>query len=291
MRTDRILAILGLSLTLLLPIEAAGAGDGDGWGSETGDHSTTISGQEQAEEVQDIVHGGVGNDGTWTPPSKWPEYTYVPTCSHNTPEGGADALCNGATRPCATRQEHAIQMWVFRRTVFADGREPTRWERVATICKGPDDDRPTTPVVTTEMVVQAARAMAPQVRAHVEPEAQSYVHFPNNYYADTPNVTRTVTLFGHSIAVRFTAGETTWDFGDDSTATGNGIKGADVGQSGSVEHAYARQGDYSVTASATYTVSFTLPDGRDVTQEVAGVPGPAAELEIGEIQSIVTDVD
>ncbi|KQZ75469.1 hypothetical protein [Nocardioides sp. Root151] len=291
MKAYRALGSLALFLGLLLaPVNAAIAGDDDGWGSGETEHGTEITGQ-QGNDTQDVIDHSIGDDGTYTPPTQWPEYKYVPTCSINAPEGGADVLCGAAVNTCdAMGETGAIRFWVYRRTIFADGRKPTAWDQVATVCKGPDDPMPTTPVVTTEMVVQVARALAPKTQPHVEPATQSYVNIPNNYYADAPDVTRTVNLFGHSIAVRFTGGETTWDFGDGNSATGTGIEGAEVGQAGSVEHGYDRKGEYSVTVSTAYDVSFTLPDGQAVTQQVTGVPGPAAQLQIGEIQTTVNDV-
>lgn len=284
--------VAALAALLLATAGPAVAGDGDtGYGTDHSQNETQITGQQQQQHVDDLVHDTVHN-GTYTPPTEWPEYRYVPTCSANGPENGADALCNAAVSVCRV-QGHPVgtlRFWVYQRTVYADGRKPTNWKQVGTVCKEPDEELVTTPVVTTEMVVEVARAMTPVVEAHVEPAARSYVNVPNNYYADAPSTTRTVHLFGHAIVITFTAGDPQWDFGDGSSGAGSGIQGASVGQEGAVEHAYSAQGSYAVTVSAGYQVSFTLPNGQDVTQQLTGRAGPAAQLDVGEVQTQVTGV-
>jgi len=46
-------------------------------------------------------------------------------------------------------------------------------------------------VVTAEMVVDEAYAAAPRPDAAVQPGTRSFVHIPNNYYADAPDDTVT----------------------------------------------------------------------------------------------------
>jgi hypothetical protein len=97
-----------------------------------------------------------------------------------------------------------------------------------------------------------------------------------------------VNVLGHPIAVTFTVSDLTWDFGDGTGATGAGVKDADVGAPGAVEHAYGRQGSYRITATSTVGVSFTLPNGQAVNTPGAfrftSVP---VALPIGEVQTRV----
>ncbi len=44
-------------------------------------------------------------------------------------------------------------------------------------------------MVTAEMVVDEAYAAAPRPDAAVQPGTRSFVHIPNNYYADAPDDT------------------------------------------------------------------------------------------------------
>jgi len=86
---------------------------------------------------------------------------------------------------------------------------------------------PARPQVTTEMVTEAARVTAPVNPPHVEPGTVSYVNIPNNYWTESPTVSDSVTVVGQTIPLVWTPTGTTWDFGDGSSATGEGVEGAD----------------------------------------------------------------
>lgn len=81
----------------------------------------------------------------------------------------------------------------------------------------------------------------------------------------------------------------TWDFGDGSPpGSGMGVKDADVGAPGAVEHEYLQQGTYTITATSTVGVRFTLPNGQTVDIPNAfSMPGEPVDLPIGEIQTRV----
>jgi len=149
-----------------------------------------------------------------------------------------------------------------------------------------DPTAPVAPVITTQMVSEAAKVTAPVNPPHVEPGTVSYVHVPNNYWADAPTVNDSVTLLGVTIPLRWTPTGTTWSFGDGATASGNGVEGADVGAAGAVEHAYGRQGGYAISTTTTYDLTFVLPGGGSQTIQLAAPPSPPVTLPIREIQSL-----
>ncbi len=146
---------------------------------------------------------------------------------------------------------------------------------------------PGPPQITTAMVVAAASAVAPTNPPHVQPGQISYVHVPNNYWAEAPTVNASLTLLGVVVPLRWTPISTTWSFGDGSSATGNGIAGADAGVAGTVEHAYDRQGSYAVTTATAYDLTFTIPGQGAQTVQLSSPPSPAVTLPIREIQTRV----
>jgi hypothetical protein len=242
-------------------------------------------------EEQDSTPGGVTPDGTYVPPTgpRPPvyEHYYTPACMVNGPpgQGSADALCMAAVSVCEAQGQPrgTLYMQHWRREVPGG-----TWESMGNECRGPGEPTREEPEVTQEMVLDEAYAAAPSPQARVQPGTRSYVNVPNNYYADAPDQTVDVTVLGDSIAVRFTVNEVTWDFGDGTSATGEGIKDADVGTPGAVEHAYTRQGSYRITATSTVGVSFTLPNGQAVNLPNAfSMPGEAVDLPVGEIQTRV----
>lgn len=150
---------------------------------------------------------------------------------------------------------------------------------------------PGPPQITTAMVTAAATAVAPTNPPHVEPGLVSYVHVPNNYWADAPTVNNAVTILGVTIPLRWTPVSTTWSFGDGSSATGNGIAGADLGAAGTVEHAYDRQGSYAITTATAYDLTFTIPGQGAQTVQLSSPPSPSVVLPISEIQTRVDYVN
>jgi hypothetical protein len=144
---------------------------------------------------------------------------------------------------------------------------------------------PATPVITTEMVSQAASVTAPRNPPHVEPGHDSLVNIPNNYWTDTEPVADEITVLGVRIPMHWTPTSTTWDFGDGATATGNGVRGADVGTPGTVEHAYDRRGSYAITTSTSYDLTFRLPGHGPQTIHLTAPPSPAVTLPVRELQT------
>lgn len=259
---------------------ASHGGDGDVTGDGNGIDVTWTEG-----------HGntGSGEDPVYTVPGPWTEYRYVPTCDANKPEGGADALCMAAVSTCPDDLE--IRYWVFSRTRYPDGREPTDWERIRTECRGPGQVSDGQPVITQQMVTDAARQAAPRPAVHVEPSARTFVNVPTNVYAETEPQVINVELVGVQVPITFTPTSYTWSFGDGGTRTGAGIAQARVGQTGAVEYEYRRRGKYGITLTRGYQVSVVFPDGSTVTlTEPITATSEPYNLPVGEIQTVVTKV-
>ena len=146
---------------------------------------------------------------------------------------------------------------------------------------------PAPPQVTTEMVTAAARVVAPTSPPHVEPGTVSYVNIPNNYWTESPTVRDSVTVLGQVIPLVWTPTSTTWDFGDGGSATGDGVKGADVGAAGAIEHSYARQGSYQISTTTTYNLTFVLPGQGAQTISLTATPSDPVTLPVREIQTLV----
>jgi PKD domain len=281
------LATFQTAVAVVPSLDGDNGGDGPTYSGDLGDNGVGITG----EDPGGSSGGDDGSDGTsdvgYVPTGPTYEYDKVPACMANGPgEDGNDALCGAATMSCDPGE---LRWMVYRRIEGGDG----PWESLGTQCLGPGEDVvPPEPEVTEADVVDAAEAAAPDSEVHVEPATESYVNVPNNFYADSDAQTVTLEVLGEAIAVQFAPQRYAWDFGDGGTATGAGVEGAKVGSAGAVEHRYRRGGEYGITLTRTFTVSFTLPSGEAVT-----VPGDISStsdpypLSVGEVQSVVTDVE
>jgi hypothetical protein len=249
---------------------------------------TIIQGSDQGQTgFPGIYHPGQPYQHSEGPPPPLYKDYYTPACSVNGPPGqDGGAMCMAATAVCKARgQDDAIFMQHWRQQV-----SPTvgTWEFQGNVCRGPDEPAQQEPQITVEMVLDQAFAAAPKPTAVVQPGNRSYVNLPNNYYADAPSQTVPVVVLGQTIPVTFTVTEVRWDFGDGATATGEGVKDAGLHQDGAIEHPYAAQGSYDITATSVMSVSFTIPGGGQ--QSLPGaleVPGEQRTLPIGEIETRV----
>jgi hypothetical protein len=143
------------------------------------------------------------------------------------------------------------------------------------------------PVVTAQMVTDAASALAPASVPHVEPGTVSYVNVPNNYWTDAGVVRQTLTVLGQAIPLTWVPSSTTWSFGDGSSATGDGVRGASLGAAGAVEHAYRTRGSYAISTATTWNLTFVLPGQGARTIALTGPPSAPVELPVSEIQTLV----
>jgi hypothetical protein len=275
---------LALALALAMATPAA-AGDGDSWGTGGTDDTADVD----FSNSTPATDHGPGTTPIYTAPGPWTEYRYVPTCSVNSPEGGADALCMGAVSTCDPGE---IRFWVYTRQMSADNKPTSDWKQVGVQCRGADDPAEGGPAqITEQMIFDQARQAAPKTVVHAEPVTTSYVNVPTNFYADDEAVTTTVTVAGLNVDIRFTPTGYQWKFGDGGAGSGVGVKGAPVGGAGAVEHVFKRSGTYGITLTRTYAVRFRLPNGevRELSMPLSNTSAPY-DLKIGEIQSVVTDV-
>jgi hypothetical protein len=284
--------IVTMAVVVVALLVAGPAATADGPGNYDGHNSSNGTVFDGSAGHQDQSPGSGTPTGVYdpsSPPAVVYEHFWTPACSPNGPPPyTSDVMCMAAASGCKYQgQPDAILMRHYRRAS-----DSKTWEFVDNECRGPDQPARQEPRITQEMVFDQAYAAAPRPTAGVQPGNRSYVNLPNNYYADAPGKTETVTVLGHPIRVVFTVNQVTWDFGDDQSATGKGVKNADVGAPGAVEHAYARQGSYQITASTTVGVQFTLPDGQAVDQPNAFTfTSDAVQLPVGEIQTRVDSTD
>ena len=251
--------------------------------------------------VEVVDHGGStgndgGNDPVYTVPGPYYQYYYTPACSVNGPPGqGADALCMAATSTCTQEQDGpatVLRFFVYRMLMNPDGSEAGDWESMGSQCRGPDDEPEGGPEVITEADIRAAvEGVVPVPSVTVEPAGGTYVNVPTNFVSEGSDQTTTVQVLGVPVQVQFTATDTRWSFGDGTSGTGNGIRNASVGQAGAVEHDYRRAGTYTVTVTRTYSVTLSLPDGQSSSLDGFTRTSPGLSLPVGEVQSLVTEID
>lgn len=229
----------------------------------------------------DPVQPTPDNPNQGVPVPEWPKTFVVEACAGGIPAGvqfDSTAYCPQPPCPDGT--------W----TRFARFVQPAAGAVAAfsgTYCADPN--AVPVPVVTPQMVTDAAKQVAPKPTAQVQPGARSYVNIPNNYFTEHAESTVPVTVLGQQIQVTFVPAGDAWDFGDGASGEGSGIEDADVGAAGAVEHAYERAGSYAISVSRTYTVRFTIPGGPITVDDAFTIPGPETDLPVGEIQTRVDD--
>lgn len=292
-----VLAVALLSGTAATTGSAA-ADDCDGWGANGNGDSTEVCGSEQNEETTPGNPGGI----SIRIPGPWTQRVYTPFCSSNVVtatgpgmteyDSGPDAMCEGASS-CPADDE--FRWWGFERPMSAENRAPEDdfgFDRTGPVCRGADDPSETEPpTITVEDIMEKARAMAPTPTFVIEPAAKSYVNIPTNFASNAEAVTVNVVVLGFTIPVEFTPGDVTWSFGDGTTGSGVGVRHASVGQAGAVEHAYARSGSFDVSVTVGYTARVFVPTGPiDIPTPINRTAAPQT-LAVGEIQSVVTEVD
>ncbi|MET0469177.1 MAG: hypothetical protein ABWZ87_10580 [Aeromicrobium sp.] len=258
----------------------------------TGDDDEIVFEDDESSNDQTGNGTGGGGDAVIRIPKPYKEYRYVPNCSANAPEGGADALCGGAVYTCPEPGDINYRVYTRQRNAdgsLADGAE---WEPGGLQCRGADDPPEGGPIeITTADIADEARKAAPVTVVHVEPVTTTFVNVPNNFYADDEGQDATVELLGQAIALRFEPTGFAWSFGDGSSGSGAGQEGAPVGGAGTVEHEYRRSGDVEITLTRTFEVTYTIPGGQTGVLPAPGVSNTSAPyaLQVGEIQSTVTN--
>lgn len=262
------------------------------WASpRAGDSSGTITSTETTTQVQPGSTGSTGSTastGTTSPGSGTSSAAATGPLGFGPQAGPLTGGCDPALYPGGYSANFAVPAPCIQPTCTSVS--PTTGNVVSGGCQGTPPAASTAPVITTRMATEAARVVAPVNPPHVEPGTVSYVHFPNNYWADAPTVNDSVTLLGVMIPLRWTPTSTSWSFGDGATAIGNGVPDADLGAPGAIEHSYARHGSYAVTTTTNYDLTFLVPGQAAQTIQLSSPPSPAVTLPVREIASLVTYV-
>ena len=149
------------------------------------------------------------------------------------------------------------------------------------------------PVVSAEVVREWARRELPAVRLGLAPETQTLVNIQTIMWVNTQTQTQTQTqtevalpavqLLGQDIAVRVRVDRVHWVFGDGHSADSPGLGRAFTDQDhcgtaqcpGFFGHTYTATGKMTVTASVTWSASFSV-NGAPDTPIPSGLSGPAA---------------
>ncbi|GAA3546327.1 hypothetical protein AFL01nite_30210 [Aeromicrobium flavum] len=283
-------------VTVLILGSGAFAHAGDYGGKEDGKGDVIVDGTETTETTT----GGIGGTRIFVP-GPWTQRVLVPYCPANLVRATGrgmreyemdDDMCMGAVSTCPDPEDR--RWWVFERPMNADNvATEDGFSRGGVVCRGaadPSEAEP--PTITVEQIMDQARARAPRPTFVIEPAAKSYVNVPTNFAAQVAPATVNVELLGFTIPVEFTPGDATWRFGDGGSDTGVGVRNASVGQSGAVEHVYARSGDYDVSVTVGYDVRIIVPTGDPITlpTPISRAAAPQS-LTVGEVQSVVTGVD
>lgn len=291
-----------LALTTALVFGAGvGAYADPTWDGENTDGGTDVGGTDGGSNGNPGTGGNNGGGGAIRVPVPWTQKVFVPYCSDNSVratgrgvgdyETVGDVLCTGFGS-CPADDEYRYR--VFERSMGPDNlATEDNFRSAGVVCRGRDEPNESEPpTITTEDIIERARALAPTPTFVIEPADRSYVNIPTNFAAEAEAARVTVELLGYSIPVEFTPGDVTWSFGDGSSGSGVGVRNASVGQSGAVEHAYARSGEFSVSVTVGYTARIFVPNGPpiDMPTPIDRTSAPQA-LEVGEIQSVVTEVD
>ena len=145
---------------------------------------------------------------------------------------------------------------------------------VANGCGDPAPGTPAAPAIdyadlrsTAEIVVASVRPAAPSVG--VQPDGRALFNTPVVVFVGTPGGSLSDSAVnpasGRTITVRLSAPTYTWSFGDGterSGGPGRRYDRGDVPREGSgnpyVSHTYARSGSYTISATATYDVSYEI---------------------------------
>ncbi|MCD9154985.1 PKD domain-containing protein [Aeromicrobium duanguangcaii] len=295
------LSASALALVIVLGTAVASHADPDWTGENTGG-GTDVGGVEDGQNGTPGGTPGVGGGTKISIPGPWTQRIYVPACDANSVratgpgvsdyETVGDVLCTHFEASCPG--DGTNRWYVYERPMGADNRATREnFTSEGTVCRSrPDPSESEPPTITVGDIMDKARALAPTPTFVIEPAAKSYVNVPTNFAANVEPVTVNVVVLGFTIPVDFVPGDVTWSFGDGTSDTGLGVRNASVGQADAVEHAYTRSGDYNVGVTVGYTARINVPNGEPIVMPtpISRTAAPQA-LTVGEIQSVVTEVD
>ncbi|MEJ7832192.1 MAG: hypothetical protein WKF79_04715 [Nocardioides sp.] len=152
----------------------------------------------------------------------------------------------------------------------------------------PDEVGDVLPTVTPGVVEQAFREipLPPSELVVQPPNGRTLVNFETNFYTETEEFTRTLTLLGQQVELRIWPAEFGWRFGDGEElwTTEAGAPYPDL----EVTHNYQEKGDVSPKVDTTYAAEFRVNGGP--WQPVPGtvtIPGAPVGLEVVEASPLL----
>ena len=146
------------------------------------------------------------------------------------------------------------------------------------------------------MVRARATRLIPRAAIGVAPEQATLVNIETVMWVDAPRrrTLPTVTILGRDVHITIRLAHVTWDFGDGRSRTTNSAgtpydRPCDTKMCpGYFGHVYRHTGRRQITATATWTASFTVGGGRPVAipGTVAG-PTAGADIHVKEARGVL----
>jgi hypothetical protein len=147
-------------------------------------------------------------------------------------------------------------------------------------CAAPPEDADS-PVITSSMVAAALRVIPlPASALQVQPpNGRTLVNFDTNFFTDTREFDRTVTLLGQQVDLHIVPSAFGWHFGDGESLT-TAEPGAPYPDL-DVTHSYLRKGRVAPSVDTTYTAQFRVNGGpwRAVPGSVT-IAGAPVDLQV-----------
>jgi hypothetical protein len=146
-------------------------------------------------------------------------------------------------------------------------------------CDIPPQDQPTE--ITPGMIAAELRVvpLPPSVLEVQPPNGRTLVNFETNFFTDTQDFDRSVTLLGQRVDLHIVPAEFGWRFGDGGLLTTD-EPGSPYPQL-DVTHRYLKKGHVGPSVDTTYTATYRVNGGawRDVPGSVT-IPGAPVDLDV-----------
>jgi hypothetical protein len=236
----------------------------------------------------DVGVGTGGNDGSGSGGGGGAgrrafDYSWVPACSGNTPDG-LTTFCPGALSSCATTGE--ARYWVFRRPVDATGRPTAPWTRLPGSACRPIGVGGAPAITAADIAAAFEWTFVPIAPSHtgVNPSSGTLVNADTIFYADTGKTfTTTVRLLGQRVRLRLQPTSWTWHFGDGAAKTTR-TPGAPY-PSTDVTHRYTKTGRYPASVTVTWDGTFTFAGRTLAIPGDTSRTGPAVTVVVHEARA------
>ena len=222
------------------------------------------------------------------------EYASVSNCGSNSPDNpNADDLCTEAAAFCTGNtpaQGLGPSVRLFRRAVDPAGRPTGPWVQYGITCF-PEDAPGARPVVTMAMVLAAFHDTAfARPTLEVQPKGNvTLVTLPTYFETRWPDAgyepgeidhVDRARMAGFRVEIRPRAKSITYVYGDGTTSGAVTSLGGPYPE-GDITKSYAKSGDFTVRADATYTGEFRVNGGEwiDIPGEVT-IQGTPETLQV-----------